>query len=91
MRTELLPPDQLASVDAGQLHGIVLSGGPASVYADGAPQLPPEVLDAGVPVLGICYGMQLLSHALGGRVQRASRREYGPARVRVNEIGRAHV
>ena len=85
VRTELLAPDQLAIVDSERLRGIVLSGGPASVYADGAPQLPPEVLKAGVPVLGICYGMQLLSHALGGRVQPASRREYGPARVRVND------
>ncbi len=83
VRTELLPPDQLHTVNARRLRGIVLSGGPASVYAPGAPQLPADVLDAGVPVLGICYGMQLLSQALGGRVQPASRREYGPARVRV--------
>ena len=83
VRTELLPHDQLHAVDRESLRGIVLSGGPASVYAPGAPQLPTAVLDAGVPVLGICYGMQLLSQALGGRVQPASRREYGPARVRV--------
>ena len=85
VRTELLAPDQLRAVDRRNLHGIVLSGGPASVYAPGAPQLPADVLDAGVPVLGICYGMQLLSHSLGGRVQPATRREYGPARVRVAE------
>ena len=83
VRTELLAPDQLGTVDRRNLRGIVLSGGPASVYAPGAPQLPADVLDAGVPILGICYGMQLLSHSLGGRVQAAARREYGPARVRV--------
>ncbi len=66
-----------------RVRGIVLSGGPASVYAPGAPQLPPWVLEMGVPVLGICYGMQLLAHALGGEVAPADRREYGLARIRI--------
>jgi GMP synthase (glutamine-hydrolysing) len=59
--------------------GIVLSGGPASVLAEGAPRLDPAVLDLGVPVLGICYGLQLLAHQLGGVVERAEEREYGRA------------
>jgi GMP synthase (glutamine-hydrolysing) len=59
--------------------GIVLSGGPSSVYDTDAPVCDPKVLDLGVPVLGICYGMQWLAHTLGGRVVRADRREYGPA------------
>lgn len=59
--------------------GLVLSGGPSSVYDSGAPVCDPRVLNLGVPVLGICYGMQWLAHTLGGRVQRAERREYGPA------------
>ena len=63
-------------------RGFVLSGGPASVYADGAPQLPAYVLESGQPVLGICYGMQALTHALGGRVAPSSEREYGPATLR---------
>jgi GMP synthase (glutamine-hydrolysing) len=57
--------------------GIVLSGGPRSVYEDGAPLLDPAVLELGVPVLGICYGIQLLSHLLGGKVGPAASREYG--------------
>jgi GMP synthase (glutamine-hydrolysing) len=59
--------------------GIILSGGPASVYEDGAPTLSPSVLELGVPVLGICYGMQLLCKALGGEVVRADKREFGRA------------
>jgi GMP synthase (glutamine-hydrolysing) len=62
-------------------RAIVLSGGPASVYAEGAPTVDPRVLELGVPILGICYGLQLLAHLLGGRVERASAREYGHARV----------
>jgi len=57
--------------------GIILSGGPRSVYEEGAPLLDPQVLELGVPVLGICYGIQLLSHLLGGRVVPAVSREYG--------------
>jgi GMP synthase (glutamine-hydrolysing) len=56
---------------------IILSGGPASVYADGAPQIDPALFDAGVPVLGICYGFQVMARALGGEVARTGLREYG--------------
>lgn len=59
--------------------GFILSGGPASVYEPGAPQVPAYVLESGVPVLGICYGMQALTQALGGRVNTSARREFGPA------------
>ncbi|MCS7286732.1 MAG: glutamine-hydrolyzing GMP synthase [Anaerolineae bacterium] len=61
----------------------ILSGGPASVYEEGAPFLPPYLLKAGVPVLGICYGMQLLAKALGGKVAPAPRKEFGPAFLEV--------
>ena len=67
-------------------RGFILSGGPASVYEKGAPTLPDYVLQQGVPVLGICYGMQLLAHALGGRVAPASEREYGPAELAVTDL-----
>jgi GMP synthase (glutamine-hydrolysing) len=63
--------------------GVILSGGPASVYDADAPTLPDWVLAAGVPVLGICYGMQLITHALGGEVAAATRREYGMAVLHV--------
>jgi GMP synthase (glutamine-hydrolysing) len=58
-------------------QGIILSGGPAGVYEKGAPTLNPEVLDLGVPILGICYGLQILTHVLGGKVEPALHREYG--------------
>jgi GMP synthase (glutamine-hydrolysing) len=64
-------------------RGIVLSGGPASVDEPGAPQCDPFVFEAGVPVLGICYGLQLMTRLLGGRVDRSAHREYGPAEVEV--------
>jgi GMP synthase (glutamine-hydrolysing) len=69
-----------------RLHpaGIILSGGPNSVYEAGAPTLPASVLDTGAPVLGICYGLQLLAHTLGGQVTRGTEREYGPALLLLN-------
>lgn len=68
-----------------KVRGFVLSGGPASVYDEGAPTLPPYVVASGLPVLGICYGMQLLAQSLGGRVAPASRREYGHAVITLSE------
>src|SRR5687767_1759182 len=68
--------------------GLILSGGPASVYADGAPALDPELLELGIPVLGICYGMQLLVLTLGGRVEGAEVGEFGRSRLTVREHGR---
>jgi GMP synthase (glutamine-hydrolysing) len=68
-----------ASIQAFAPKGIILSGGPASVYERNAPHIDPAVLELGIPVLGICYGMQLMGHLLGGEVVRARRREYGKA------------
>ena len=64
--------------------GLILSGGPASVYADGAPQCDPAMFELGIPVLGICYGMQLMCQALGGRVQSHPVREFGRAIVTIS-------
>jgi GMP synthase (glutamine-hydrolysing) A subunit len=63
--------------------GVILSGGPNSVYGEGVPTADPALLELGVPVLGVCYGMQLLAQLSGGTVQRAARREYGRAGVEV--------
>ncbi len=61
--------------------GIILSGGPSSVYDKDAPAVDPRVFTMGLPMLGICYGLQLMVHALGGKVQAADKREYGHATV----------
>lgn len=66
-------------------RGIILSGGPSSVYDEGAPRLPEYILELDLPILGICYGMQLLALHLGGRVERAPQREFGPAQIRVTK------
>jgi len=65
--------------------GIILSGGPSSVYDAEAPKCDPKVLALGIPVLGICYGMQWLTHTLGGTVEKAERREYGRAQLSVDD------
>ncbi|MGQ9629921.1 MAG: glutamine-hydrolyzing GMP synthase [bacterium] len=76
------PPEMLKAA-----KGLILSGGPSSVYSEGAPLVEKEILDMGIPVLGICYGMQLISHLLGGRVQNAERREYGHAELTIDDSG----
>ncbi|HKV46711.1 MAG TPA: glutamine-hydrolyzing GMP synthase [Candidatus Acidoferrales bacterium] len=73
----------LDEIRAQEPVGIVLSGGPSSVYDEYAPVCDAKVLELGVPVLGICYGMQWMSHTLGGKVERAERREYGPAYLEI--------
>ncbi len=72
-----------AELEARHPAALILSGGPASVYEPGAPQIDPAALRAGIPVLGICYGMQLIAHHLGGEVAPGTHREYGPAVLEV--------
>src|SRR5207249_3899580 len=72
----------------GGYKGIILSGGPSSVYEDGAPLPPKALFDAGIPILGICYGMQAMGYLLGGHVVPADRREYGKAEVEFRSSSR---
>src|SRR5439155_7966246 len=82
--SEIVPHDLDArSLAAKCPAGIILSGGPASVYEPGAPQLDPHVFDLGVPILGICYGHQLMAPTLGGEVAATGQREYGATVLRV--------
>ncbi len=84
--SEIVPfHEPLDAILARRPAGIILSGGPRSVDDPNAPRVDPGVLQAGVPVLGICYGMQLLTTELGGRVGRAPHREFGPATVQATE------
>jgi GMP synthase (glutamine-hydrolysing) len=79
-----IAPEELA---ARRPAGVVLSGGPASVFEPAAPTCAPGILEMGLPVLGICYGMQLMTRLLGGDVQPGAQREYGAARIAIGEPG----
>ncbi|MHB8243436.1 MAG: glutamine-hydrolyzing GMP synthase [Solirubrobacteraceae bacterium] len=86
--SELLPHHvPLEEIARRKPRGIILSGGPASVYAEGAPPLDRGLLELGVPVMGICYGMQLLVHTLGGRVEEAEVGEFGRSDLLVSDPG----
>jgi GMP synthase (glutamine-hydrolysing) len=82
--SEIHPPNRTIEwIREWRPKGIILSGGPNSVYGESVPTADPALLELGVPVLGVCYGMQLLAHLSGGKVERAARREYGRAQVEV--------
>jgi GMP synthase (glutamine-hydrolysing) len=81
---ELQPADMtLEEIEAFAPTGIILSGGPSSVHDHDAPDLDARVLELGIPILGICYGLQLLVHTLGGRIEAADDREYGRATLKI--------
>lgn len=83
---EILPFNTpLSKITAKQPKGIILSGGPSSVYAPGAPHVDKGLFKSGIPILGICYGMQLISHALDGKVQKATKREFGLAPLHIKD------
>ncbi len=84
--SEIAPPAKaLEAAKKMDLGGIILSGGPASVYAKDAPKIDPKVLELGVPVLGICYGMQWMCQVLGGEVKPFDRREFGRTEIAIGE------
>jgi GMP synthase (glutamine-hydrolysing) len=86
--SEIVPRDVTAAeVRERNPVGVILSGGPPSVYADDAYDLDPEILELGIPILGICYGHQVLAHALGGTVARTEIAEYGRADLEVRDAG----
>ena len=82
----LLAPDTpVETIAAYKPKGIILSGGPSSVYEPHAPKCDPRILDLGVPVLGICYGMQLACRMMGSKIERADRREFGRAHLEISD------
>ena len=83
---EVVPYDiSVEEIKSKNPKGIIFTGGPASVYEEDSPKCDPEILKMGIPILGICYGMQLMSHLLGGKVGRAEKREYGKTSVKLDE------
>jgi len=84
--SELLPHDTpMAELERRGVKAVILSGGPSSVYDDGAPRADPALWSGRIPVLGICYGLQLMAHELGGEVVPSEKREYGPATVSLTD------
>ncbi|MDH3291057.1 MAG: glutamine-hydrolyzing GMP synthase [Gemmatimonadota bacterium] len=81
------PPASLDAIRRLEPRGIILSGGPSSVYEPGAPQIDPQVVELGVPVLGVCYGMYLVTQAVGGVIEAATEREYGRADLEICSAG----
>ncbi len=82
--SEIVPRDMpVAEMLARKPKGIIFSGGPSSVHVEGAPSIDPSIYDSGVPVLGICYGCQLIAAQLGGEVRRTGSGEYGRTELRV--------
>ncbi|MFC1767818.1 glutamine-hydrolyzing GMP synthase [Candidatus Margulisiibacteriota bacterium] len=84
--SEILPHDiSIEELKRKNVKGVILSGGPSSVYDKDAPKPDPKLLDSGIPILGICYGIQLIAHEVGGKVQPGKKREYGKAILKVDD------
>jgi GMP synthase (glutamine-hydrolysing) len=85
VRTKIILPDEKVLAVAQDAQGIILSGGPSSVYEKDAPTVDAKIFQLGLPILGICYGQQLMSHLLNGDVKPGKIREYGPANMTVKK------
>ena len=82
----IIPFDtNLEELKNSRIKGIILSGGPSSVYQKNAPHIEKKVFDLGLPVLGICYGLQLVMHLMGGKVEASAKREYGKADISIKK------
>lgn len=81
---EIVPQIDIDKIDKS-IKGIILSGGPSSVYEKDAPSIDKRIFDLNIPILGICYGMQLITHINGGMVEKADKREFGKAMLNINE------
>src|SRR6056297_276063 len=79
------PQTDLDTIKALNPEGIILSGGPASIYEATSPKADPGIFGLNIPVLGICYGMQFMVHALGGKVEKSNKREYGFAKLSIKK------
>lgn len=85
--SEILPCNMpFSEIKKRKPAGIILSGGPASVFEEGAPSIDRDIFNLGIPILGICYGMQLITHLLGGKVSPAEKREYGKAILNIDDF-----
>ena len=83
--SEIVPYDiSIEKIKEKNPKGIIFTGGPSSVYVDDAKMCDPKIFELGIPILGICYGMQLMTHTLGGTVTRADKREYGVLPVEID-------
>ena len=83
--SEVVPHDiTIEKIKEKKPKGIIFTGGPASVYGEDSPKCAEGIFELGIPVLGICYGMQLMTHTLGGNVARANKREYGATNVEID-------
>jgi len=83
---QIEPPDiELSKIKSLAPEGLILSGGPASIYEKNSPKIDPQIFNLTIPILGICYGMQFMIESLGGKVDSAKRREYGLAELHVND------
>lgn len=87
--SEIVPFDTpIEKIKEKSPRGIIFTGGPASVYAEDAPMCDKKIFELGIPILGICYGMQLMTYILGGKVQRADKREYGVTNVEIENLSK---
>ena len=89
VHSELLPFNaSLDEISQRRPVGIILSGGPKSILEDGSPKCDPGIFELGIPILGICYGMQLITNSFGGKIESSSQREFGHVNINIEKDGK---